>query len=1609
MSQTPLKPGQKMCKSPKNSTNFLNIKHDKIDYESLSTNCTMVGSNNLNLVKKPQIVSSMSPAYSNTNSSPVYPASPYSSPASLKSPSPSLKPPTPQPQTFPVMQIIHNNHHLLARPIQQQQQSIIKLKPHLNILPKPSGSPQPSPKASVSPQIMIPTNTHQQATLMPSAQPLLLNQMPMLATTPGVQFILKHQTAPKMQAAAPQGLILQQGGQPIIQLQPPRSQPMVRVLTNSVQLAPSTTTPTFVQMGNIPMNNTSPGLSGHSPHHGHNQIKKKPKAKVKKKLDLANIMKLSGIGDEDDIQFESDTSQSENEHQPGSTTPQPQQQIQMHANAIQANAIQAQNIMHQADGKKIGGIQIQGIAQPTINTAATPVVQVLNQNFQSGMISNSTSQASGQPGIPFSPFITPNFTINNGLMVQRSGGFKLAMGEDGRLVLQHDPTLNQDLQSQLILQSLFGLNGGLVLQPSLDQQTVQQTVQTIQQQSVQTIQQQTVQSQTIQTVQQQTVQPQTVQHSIQALQPQIQQQTVQQTIQHQTVQSQPIAAIQQPMQIVQPQPIHSMQSQVQPSVHSIQSHVHSLQSHLQGQIHNLLQHQNHAMQNHPPQSIQAVQPVQHQSIQTMAPIPQQSPVQHTVHSHQTHSQPILKVQPFQKSQLPVQTVHPQPVQTVQPQPIQAVQPVQAVHPQPIHSQLPIQTIQQNQQNVEGNNQQQPTSYVVNLTPDQLEQLKRNGQLTVNGQTIFMPRSNQLNKQSDVNFMPEKKLSPKIKPVKKIHKIQAVRNISQENIDTIKPIITINNPVNKEIKSTSQDSPKNVLNAQAVQPQPSQPQKPAQPSAMVHPQPMVQNSPQKPTEKSKIQSIPKLLQNTQNIQNTESNVNQDMDKLLGQLLEESNNINIITSTSNMSVPSPNLHHQRIHTIQLTPQKQQHLKNIQLQIQNLSSQLSSANGSADVQNALKNLFAEQQKILATGKLLPPDKVYYHNNQLTIVNPSSMNSPPPPSGMQVKSEPALSPVQVQQHSNNNVKKSATDTTPTYQHAHAIPALPSTRISTSMPSAESTSQHIHQSQNPPTSIPQQSLQHNSRQGNYAHSIQQQHVIVNQEHQHQHVNSQAISPKNSTTNITTNMPPPTQLSPQQQYNLIAKKAHLVEAQLAQDQAGAVKPDVRSPFRDKRDACIRLVRYHCMDQPVLSQKDLNKADEIFELTARHFIAKYDKMVDKYKYLLMKESQRQVQTSELMMLDRLFLSDEQQSMIRLRQQVEEEQYIDLDTLQDPEETFPPSSITQSVRQSQPMCVNHIPHTQHQTIHGQNHFGNTSNAMSMPFPLTIAGRPKIHSLGSTHFEHMHHQTHNQGEPSQNQSRSTFQSSQGHQPPQVHHQSAQGQAQSSQVHSHSGQNNSHLTQSPHQLIQSHNQSIPGHHLSIHSHQSSGSNSTLSTHSYTQGEHQVASSHQHNNSNQTGSLTNEEYDEWACIQRELGCLPNDDHKSSFVEATVQEQTNNNAHQPLKRSASSDSRLETLKRFRVEKHHKKSSEIVHNSVNSVVQSVGNSLSQNTHLTMANQSCMTSRYQSTFEAQSQHAFNSLETEDGIEGKSIDEQVQSAIDSILNLQQNTALDLDSILS
>lgn len=210
-----------------------------------------------------------------------------------------------------------------------------------------------------SPQIVIPNHHHhhhhQPATIMPTAQPVLLNQMPLL-TAPSVQLILRPQTKlpAQMSAATPQGIILQPGGQSLLQI--PRSQPMVRVLTNGVQLAPSTTTAyVTTQMTNQPHSahnvivNNNPQPHQETVQQQTHHIKKNQNIKLRKKLDLANLMKISGIGDEDDIQFESDASQSESE-----------------PNSI-PNTPHSQNIVQ--ENKKIGNIQLSAMPQPTINAA----------------------------------------------------------------------------------------------------------------------------------------------------------------------------------------------------------------------------------------------------------------------------------------------------------------------------------------------------------------------------------------------------------------------------------------------------------------------------------------------------------------------------------------------------------------------------------------------------------------------------------------------------------------------------------------------------------------------------------------------------------------------------------------------------------------------------------------------------------------------------------------------------------------------------------------------------------------------------------------------------------------------------------------------------------------------------------------------------------------------------------------------------------------------------------------------------------------------------------------------------------------------------------------
>lgn len=385
----------------------------------------------------PSAYSNPSPSYPSAAVSPYNvqissPANSVSSIASgvagIKSPVASpqnIRPPTPQPimqqqafQQIPVMtsgpnlvQIIQapgavptgyqnqQQQHMLATrqtilapqpQVQQQQQqqqntqnsgqaqSVIKIKPPLNILPKPppsttgnkSNATRNTPQQSATiqqatpQQIVLPNQA-----ILPTAQAagtLVLNQMPLIVqqnTAQGVQLILRPGTPTSGQISGkiqPQNLILQQGPtqQPAVLIQHGQARPgqtvqqpqqLVRVLTaNGViqGLAPAYIMNNIQQLPNAqpqaqpqqsqPSIKTQPqqqiqqiqqGVIGAcvQPQVGATSStvatiidqlpppKRKPKKKKKNKepkLDLANIMKLSGIGDDDDVHFESDTSES---------------------------------------------------------------------------------------------------------------------------------------------------------------------------------------------------------------------------------------------------------------------------------------------------------------------------------------------------------------------------------------------------------------------------------------------------------------------------------------------------------------------------------------------------------------------------------------------------------------------------------------------------------------------------------------------------------------------------------------------------------------------------------------------------------------------------------------------------------------------------------------------------------------------------------------------------------------------------------------------------------------------------------------------------------------------------------------------------------------------------------------------------------------------------------------------------------------------------------------------------------------------------------------------------------------------------------------------------
>ncbi|XP_062597186.1 uncharacterized protein LOC134258660 [Saccostrea cucullata] len=110
-------------------------------------------------------------------------------------------------------------------------------------------------------------------------------------------------------------------------------------------------------------------------------------------------------------------------------------------------------------------------------------------------------------------------------------------------------------------------------------------------------------------------------------------------------------------------------------------------------------------------------------------------------------------------------------------------------------------------------------------------------------------------------------------------------------------------------------------------------------------------------------------------------------------------------------------------------------------------------------------------------------------------------------------------------------------------------------------------------------------------------------------------------------------------------KDKLIHQQLSKDQENALRPDTRTPFRDRRDMTRRLLRNHVFQWKEPPEKLVKKDEEMFENCAEGLMRKNTAMFEKFRLLLMKESMREKSTAETVMIKRLLNDDLKETINR----------------------------------------------------------------------------------------------------------------------------------------------------------------------------------------------------------------------------------------------------------------------------------------------------------------------------------------------------------------------------
>ncbi|XP_067847228.1 BRD4-interacting chromatin-remodeling complex-associated protein-like [Heptranchias perlo] len=102
------------------------------------------------------------------------------------------------------------------------------------------------------------------------------------------------------------------------------------------------------------------------------------------------------------------------------------------------------------------------------------------------------------------------------------------------------------------------------------------------------------------------------------------------------------------------------------------------------------------------------------------------------------------------------------------------------------------------------------------------------------------------------------------------------------------------------------------------------------------------------------------------------------------------------------------------------------------------------------------------------------------------------------------------------------------------------------------------------------------------------------------------------------------------------------------DQSSVMQPDCNTPFNSFEDTVFRLLPYHVCKGTLPSVTDFNKVDEEFEVVSTQLLKRTQAMLNKYRLLLFEESRRTKPSAEMVMIDRMFIQEEKVAFLEAKQ-------------------------------------------------------------------------------------------------------------------------------------------------------------------------------------------------------------------------------------------------------------------------------------------------------------------------------------------------------------------------